>query len=105
MKLRTDVRTKINLLHTYLTNVFTPSLVVFAHCDTLDGPVVTAARKAIQTNNPNRILIWVKKADEGAIRKIFERVMAAREAATTPESKAEIETELYEALVKIHREG
>lgn len=31
--------------------------------------------------------------------------MAAREAATTPESKAEIETELYEALVKIHREG
>lgn len=93
------------MLSTRLANYFTPGLVAFAHCDTMDGPVVAAARKAIQTGNRNLILIWVKKADEEAISKIFERVMAARNLAATPESKARIETELFEALVKIHREG
>lgn len=29
----------------------------FAHCDTLDGPVVAAARKALDTGNVNLVLI------------------------------------------------
>lgn len=105
MKFRANFHVLLELIPLYLPNFFTPSLVVFAHCDTLDGPVVMAARKAIQTGNRNFILIWVKKADEEVITKIFERVMAARTLATTPESQAKIETELFEALVKIHREG
>lgn len=96
---------KFGLPRAYFTHIFTPSLAAFAHCDTLDGPVVSAARKAIQTNNPNLILIWVKKVDEEAMGKVFERVMTARKSATTPESKEKIESELFETLVKIHREG
>lgn len=30
---------------------------VFAHCDTLDGPVVSAARKALDTGNINYALV------------------------------------------------
>lgn len=105
MKLRTRVLIKFKVLHIDITSLFTPNLVVFAHCDTLDGPVVMAARKAIQTGNRNLILIWVKKQDEAAITKVFERVLAAVKTTSTPESKAKIETELFEALVKIHREG
>jgi hypothetical protein len=35
-----------------------------AHCDTLDGPVVAAARKALDSGNVNLILVWVQKKDE-----------------------------------------
>jgi hypothetical protein len=32
-----------------------------AHCDTLVGPVVAAARKALDSGNVKLILIWVQK--------------------------------------------
>ena len=32
-----------------------------AHCDTLAGPVVGAARKALDSGNVNLILVWVQK--------------------------------------------
>jgi hypothetical protein len=35
-----------------------------AHCDTPDGLVVAAARKALDTGNVNLVLIWVQKRDE-----------------------------------------
>ena len=50
----------------------------FAHCDTLDGPVVAAARQALASNNVNLVLIWVQKADEPEIRKAFEKTIAVR---------------------------
>ena len=43
-----------------------------AHCDGLDGPVVMAARKALETGNVNLVLIWVQKASEPEIRTAFE---------------------------------
>ena len=45
---------------------------VFAHCDGLDGPVVKAAQKALETGNVNLVLIWVQKKDEGQIKKAFQ---------------------------------
>ena len=51
-----------------------------AHCDTLDGPVVAAARKALDTNNVNLVLIWVQKNDEAEIRKHFKKAVAVRKA-------------------------
>ena len=43
----------------------------FAHCDTIDGPVVGAARKALAAGDVNLVLIWVHKDDEAEIRKAF----------------------------------
>lgn len=34
----------------------------FAHCDTLDGPVVSAARKALETGNVNHALACTVRA-------------------------------------------
>ena len=31
------------------------------HCDTRDGPVVRAAKKALETGNLNYVLIWIKR--------------------------------------------
>lgn len=78
---------------------------VSAHCDTLDGPVVNAARKAMETDNVNYILIWVKPENEDEIRKALKRAKAKKKAAKTKEEKDKAEMELFEILVRIHREG
>jgi len=45
----------------------------FAHCDTLDGPVVAAARQALDRGNPNLVLIWVSKDKEAEIKTAFDK--------------------------------
>lgn len=49
-----------------------------AHCDTMDGPVVKAAQKALETANVNLVLIWVQKKDETEIKKAFQMTLAVR---------------------------
>ena len=47
-----------------------------AHCDGLDGPVVAAARQALDANDPNRILIWVQRGDDEETRAAFNHAVA-----------------------------
>ena len=75
----------------------------FAHCDTLDGPVVAAARQALASNNVNLVLIWVKKADEPEIRKAFEKTIAVRK--LNAEARDLADLYFFETLVRIHRAG
>ena len=74
-----------------------------AHCDGLDGPVVKAAQKALQTNNVNLILIWVQKENEPELRAVFQQTIAVRRFST--ESKAVADRYLFETLVRLHRTG
>jgi hypothetical protein len=53
----------------------------FGHCDTLDGPVVQLARKALETGNVNLVLPWVRSADEDEIRRAFEHAQAVQSSA------------------------
>ena len=76
---------------------------LFAHCDGLDGPVVTAARTALESGNVNTVLIWVKKQDESAIRSAFEQTMAVRK--QSPQAKEMADRYFFETLVRIHRAG
>jgi hypothetical protein len=48
------------------------------HCDTLDGPVVKAARIALEKGNVNYILPWVPKNAETELREVFEKTLNAR---------------------------
>ncbi len=74
-----------------------------AHCDTLDGPVVAAARKALDTNNVNLVLVWVQKKDDADIRKQFEKTVAVRKAGGPAKELADMY--FFETLVRIHRAG
>ena len=74
-----------------------------AHCDTLDGPVVSAGRQALDTGNVNLALIWVQERDEAELRKAFEKASAARKAGGAAKDLAE--TYFYETLVRVHRAG
>ena len=42
-----------------------------AHCDTMSGPVVLAAQKALETRDVNHVLPWIQPQDEAAIRGVF----------------------------------
>lgn len=74
-----------------------------AHCDTLDGPVVSEARKALDTGNVNLVLGWVQKKDEAEIRGAFQKAAAVRK--TSPAAKELADTYFFETLVRVHRAG
>jgi hypothetical protein len=77
--------------------------VALAHCDGLDGPVVKAARKALQTGNVNLVLIWVQPKDEAEIRAAFQQVSVVRKQG--PEAQALADHSFFETLVRVHRAG
>ncbi|OGF63667.1 MAG: hypothetical protein A2Y62_02135 [Candidatus Fischerbacteria bacterium RBG_13_37_8] len=76
---------------------------VYCHCDTMDGPVIQAAKKALETGDVSLVLIWVQKDDETAIRKAFERTIAVRK--LNAEAKEFADMYFFETLVRIHRAG
>lgn len=74
-----------------------------AHCDTLDGPVVTAAKRALESGNANLVLIWVGKDDEAAISEAFNQASAVRK--LSPQARELADRHFFETLVRIHRAG
>jgi len=76
---------------------------VFAHCDSLDGPVVMAATKALETNDVNHALIWVQPDGEAEVRAAFAPAMAVR--ALNAQAKALADRYFFETVVRIHRAG
>ena len=76
---------------------------VYAHCDTLDGPVVQAARVALEKGNITPLLKWVQAADEKEIRGAFQKTLAVR--TKGPEAKELADLYFFETLVRIHRAG
>ncbi len=82
--------------------VLSPTL-ANAHCDTMNGPVVKAAQKALESNDVNLVLIWVQPQDEAVIREAFARTVAVR--TVSPEVKNLVDMYFFETLVRIHRAG
>jgi hypothetical protein len=74
-----------------------------AHCDTMNGPVVKAAQKALETGNVNLVLIWVQKKDEAEITEAFKKTLATQKLG--PEAKELAHMYFFETLVRIHRAG
>lgn len=74
-----------------------------AHCDSMDGPVVRAARKALETGNINLVLVWVRPQDEPEIRAAFSRVLDVRQLG--PDAQALADYWFFETLVRVHRQG
>lgn len=75
----------------------------FAHCDTMEGPVVKAAKEALKKGDINYVLMWVKKDDEAAIKKLFTEVLSIRKLGKEAETLADMY--FFESLVRIHRAG
>lgn len=74
------------------------------HCDTLDGPVVQAAKNALETGNVNIILPWVYADGEQQLRNVFTQVLEVKKL-KEPVATQVAERWLFETAVRIHREG
>jgi hypothetical protein len=97
------------------TNLHTPACAVlaalavlasapaFAHCDSLDGPVVTDARAALEKGDVTPVLKWVEPEGEKGIRAAFGRAVAVRKLG--PEARELADTSFTETLVRVHRAG
>ncbi len=79
------------------------SLPASAHCDGLDGPVVTAARQALDSGDPKRVLIWVKGSDEAEVRDAFAKAREVRKLG--PAAKELADRSFFETVVRVHRAG
>lgn len=74
-----------------------------AHCDTMDGPVVTVAKLALKGGDITPVLKWVRPADEASVRAAFENTMKVR--ALSPEAREMADNYFFETLVRLHRAG
>lgn len=74
-----------------------------AHCDGIDGPVVIDAKKAIETENVDLVLIWVMEEYEDEIKDAFNKTLQVRK--QSPEAQELADMYFFETLVRVHRQG
>lgn len=74
-----------------------------AHCDRLDGPVVAAAKQALEKGDVTPVLKWVKPEQEAEIRSAFRATQAVR--GKGPEARELADRYFFETLVRVHRAG
>lgn len=74
-----------------------------AHCDRKNGPVALAAREALQTENFEKIMIWVGKEQENELREKFQQSLQVYRKGG--ESKDLAEEFFMETSVRLHREA
>ena len=73
------------------------------HCDSLDGPVVAAARRALDAQDVEVVLPFVPADGEREVREIFDAVLPVR---GLSEQAGEVADQLFfETVVRIHRAG
>jgi uncharacterized protein DUF6448 len=73
------------------------------HCDTLDGPLVTLAKKALEEKNVNLVLPWVRAEDATEIRHAFDHALSVR--VLGPRARSLADRHFLETLVRVHRAG
>jgi hypothetical protein len=74
-----------------------------AHCDSVDGPVVSAARQALVEEDVDRILPYVQPDAEQELTAAFQHVLAVR--ALGPEAQELADHYFFETAVRLHRAG
>lgn len=76
----------------------TPAL---AHCDAMDGPLITEAQKALDSGDITPILKWVPASDEAALAETFDKTLEDRELGDDARELAD--QQFFATLVEIHR--
>jgi len=101
------MKKKLNLQILGLLVVLLSTLVfsenVYAHCDTMAGPVVKAAQDALRTRDINLVLIWVQKKDEAEVKEKFRQALAVRK--LNRQARELADNYFFETVVRLHRGG
>lgn len=73
------------------------------HCDSMDGPVVTAARRALEAHDPALVLPFVKADGETEVLDAFRLATAAHDG--NPAANEAADLHFFETVVRVHRAG
>jgi hypothetical protein len=73
------------------------------HCDTLDGPVVSACKKALETGNIYYVLPFVPEKAEEELINAFKKTIKVRKLGQDAADVADMW--FFETAVRLHREG
>lgn len=73
------------------------------HCDSLDGPVVTAARHALEAGDVDLVLPFVPEHGEAEARAVFDTVVGVRD--LSGEAREVADRLFFETVVRVHRAG
>jgi hypothetical protein len=104
---KTAMKTKSGLARKLLSIAVATTLILgiysyaAAHCDTLDGPVIQDARKALEAKDVTPVLKWVKQKDEKAVRAAFAKALSSKGKKNADAAG----DQFFSTLVKIHRAG
>lgn len=71
------------------------------HCDSLDGPVVAAARKALDLKDVAVVLPYVHASGEEEVKRAFAKVLPFH----TDGAREIADLYFFETVVRVHREG
>jgi hypothetical protein len=91
----------LRLIIALVTAVLLMPTVARAHCDSLEGPVVKAAQRALETGDVNRAFVWIAAVDEAEVRAAFEKALAVRALGGTARELAD--QYFFETVVRLHR--
>jgi hypothetical protein len=72
-----------------------------AHCDSINGPVVKAAKIALEKGDVTPVLKWVREEDEAVIREAFRKTLLVRTMGMEAAEMADMY--FFETLVRVHR--
>jgi hypothetical protein len=73
------------------------------HCDSMDGPVVVAARRALEKEDVNLILPYVKDNASADVKSAFEKALRARK--SDPAAREVADLYFFATVVRLHRAG
>ena len=102
MKQRNISKLTLIIVSSFVALFLAVSQNVQAHCDTLDGPVVQDAKKAIEAKDITPVLKWVKQGDESRIQTAFNKMLSVK---GDKKVQATAQHQFFETLVKVHRAG
>lgn len=72
-----------------------------AHCDQMDGPVVTDAKEALEAGDVAGVLKWIPAQNEQEVRAAFDKALVVREKGR--EARELADRFFFETLVRVHR--
>ena len=72
------------------------------HCDSLDAPVVTACRQALEARNDGLVLPLVPDDGEDEVRTMFDAVLPVRDLGPARDIADRL---FFETVVRVHRTG
>lgn len=72
-----------------------------AHCDAMDGPVITEAQRALARGDVMPLLKWVPAADEEQVRTVFDKAIRVRKLGS--EAREFADRQFFATLVEVHR--